>query len=146
VLYSTKHAGLKTTLCRKLLPKWIGPFTVTKVVNDVAYKLSFPPHLKWHNVIHISSLRKYVPGRNPPPPLPLVIDGELNYEVEQILAHAVCGKRKEKPLYKYLVKWEGYGQEHNSWEPESNLVGTCESLLSPYKAVHGLLSSSAKRG
>jgi hypothetical protein len=146
VLYSTKNAGLKTTLCRKLLPKWIGPFTVTKVVNDVAYKLSFPPHLKWHNVIHISSLRKYVPGRNPPPPLPLVIDGELNYEVEQILAHAVCGKRKGKPLYKCLVKWEGYGQEHNSWEPESNLVCTCESLLSPYKAVHGLLSSSAKRG
>ena len=48
------------------------------------------------------------------------------------------GSRKGKPTFKYLIKWEGYGAEHNSWEPESNLVGTCDSLLSPYKLSHGL--------
>jgi hypothetical protein len=138
VLFSTRNAGLKSTLCRKLLPKWIGPFSIVKVINPVAYKLSFPSHVKWHNVTHVSSLRKYVPGRNPPPPLPLIIDGEVNYEVEAILSHMKTGSRKGKPTFKYLIKWEGYGTEHNSWEPESNLVGTCDSLLLPYKLSHGL--------
>ena len=138
VLYSTKNAGLKTTLCRKLLPKWVGPFKVLKVVNEVAFKLDFPPHLKWHNVVHVSSLRKYVQGRRKPPPLPIVIDGEINYIVESILAHQRTGSRKGKPLYKYLIKWEGYDPTYNSWEPESNLVGTCDGPLSVYKSTHSL--------
>lgn len=138
VLYSTRNAGLKSTLSRKLLPKWVGPFKVTRVVNELAYELEFPPQVKWHNVIHVSSLRRYIPGRTPPPPLPHIIDGEVCYDVEVIMGHTKVGKRKGKPIYKYLIKWEGYGPEFNSWEPESNLVGTCDSLLSPYKAAHGL--------
>jgi hypothetical protein len=138
VLYSTKNAGLKSTLCRKLLPKWIGPFSVTKVINEVAYQLDFPANLKWHNVVHVSALRRYIPGRALPPPLPHVIDGEICYDVLAILGHRKTGTRKGKPVFKYLIQWEGYGPEHNSWEPESHLVGTCESLLRPYKLAHGL--------
>jgi hypothetical protein len=138
VLFSTKNAGLKSTLCRKLLPKWIGPFTITKVVNSVAYQLDFPSNLKWHNVVHVSALRRYIPGRATPPPLPHVIDGEICYDVLAILAHKKAGTRKGKPLYKYLIQWEGYGPEHNSREPESHLVGTCEALLKLYKHAHGL--------
>jgi hypothetical protein len=138
VLYSTKNAGLKTTLCRKLLPKWVGPFKILKVINAVAFKLDFPPHLKWHNVVHVSSLRRYIQGRRAPPPLPIIINGEINYMVESILAHQKSGSRKGKPLYKFLIKWEGYDPTHNSWEPESNLVGTCDDLLSVYKSSHNL--------
>jgi hypothetical protein len=40
--------------------------------------------------------------------------------VERVLQHEVRGSRS-LPVKFYLIKWLGYGLEHNSWEPESNL-------------------------
>jgi hypothetical protein len=51
-----------------------------------------------------------------PPPLPEIIEGETEYVVEQILSHRDVGRGK-RTKRQYLVKWEGYGDEHNSWEP-----------------------------
>ncbi|KAK5973807.1 Chromo' (CHRromatin Organization MOdifier) domain protein, partial [Trichostrongylus colubriformis] len=39
--------------------------------------------------------------------------------------------------YVYLVKWLGYDDEANTWEPEENLVD-CTEVLSIYKRKHGL--------
>jgi len=67
-----------------------------------------------HNVFHVSLLKPYHDdGTVQPPPPPELIDGELEYEVEQIISFDA--KRK-----KYLVKWLGYGHENNTWEPEKN--------------------------
>ena len=32
---------------------------------------------------------------------------------------------------RHLLKWLGYGQEHNSWEPEAN-VANCPELIGEY--------------
>ena len=66
-----------------------------------------------------------------PPPIPIVVDGEEWYHVETILDHrdidiTVKKKTKHSPakveqLRQYLVKWSGYGDEHNSWEPEEGV-------------------------
>lgn len=40
------------------------------------------------------------------------------FEVEKILGHKYVTKKK---LTMFLVKWEGYGDEHNTFEPASNL-------------------------
>jgi hypothetical protein len=140
VLFSTQNAGLKTTLCRKLLPKWIQPFPVERIINPVAYKLAFPPHVKWHPVVHVSTLRRYVPGRASPPPLPQILDGEIYYEMADILNHSKTGSRKGKPVYKFLIAWKDYGPESNTWEPESNLNKACKSYVQEYKLKHGLLT------
>jgi len=42
-------------------------------------------------------------------PLPIVIDGEVKWEVEEIL-----DSRWHQRRFQYLIKWEGYGHEHNS--------------------------------
>ena len=58
-----------------------------------------------------------IPGRWPkPPPLPEIIDDEEEYIVERIL-----NSRMFQRWLQYLIKWKGYGTEHNSWEYASNV-------------------------
>ncbi len=131
VLLSTQHARLSIAGCKKLLPKWIGPFPVVERINEVAYRLQLPPNLKWHGVFHVSLLKPYRAGGTvQPPPFPEVIEGEVEYVVEGILKHRVVGQGKQANK-QYLVKWEGYGPEHNSWEPEAHLL-RCEEALKEY--------------
>src|SRR6266446_4348617 len=47
----------------------------------------------------------------PPPPPPELIDGEEEYVVEEIQDSRMFRRRLQ-----YLVKWEGYGTEGNTWE------------------------------
>ena len=49
-------------------------------------------------------------------PLPIIIDGEAEWEVEEIL-----NSRWHRRRFQYLVKWKGYGHEHNSWESTSEV-------------------------
>ncbi len=128
VLQSTRHAKLPTVSSKKLLPKWIGPFKVLARIGEVAYKLELPPTLKWHGVFHVSLLRPYVDsGESIPPPLPEIIEGEVEYVVESILGHRDVGA-EQRAKRQYLVKWEGYGQEHNSWEPVANLTHCADAI------------------
>ncbi|KAA3469875.1 Retrotransposable element Tf2 [Gossypium australe] len=47
-------------LKRKLSPRFIGPYRVSKRVGPVAYQLELPPELhRIHNVFHVSMLRHY---------------------------------------------------------------------------------------
>ncbi len=45
---------------------------------------------------------------------PDLIDGEDEYEVEQIVAHQQFGRSKR---LQYLIKWKGYPESDNTWEP-----------------------------
>lgn len=49
------------------------------------------------------------------------------FEVEGIL-----GKRVVKNKVEYLVSWKGYSQEHNSYEPQSNL-GDCRQIIDKFE-------------
>jgi hypothetical protein len=127
---SAKYLNLKhSKKSRKLLPKWIGPF---KVVGPVAYKLKMNPGWRVHPVFHVSLLEPYrEDGRVQPPPPPIEMEGALGYEVESILEHRLRGIKNLKAYYK--VAWKGYGVEHNSWEPESNVVNAPEIVTDYWK-------------
>jgi len=46
---------------RKLTPRFIGPYQITRRIGLTAYEIALPPHLaNLHNVFHVSQLRKYV--------------------------------------------------------------------------------------
>jgi len=49
-------------------------------------------------------------------PPPIVIDREPELEVEEILNSHWHWRR-----FQYLIKWKGYGREHNSWESASKV-------------------------
>ena len=55
-------------------------------------------------------------------------DDETLYEVEKIL-----NKRKRSGEVQYLVKWLGYSQTDNSWEPQENL--DCEEKIWEFEKI-----------
>lgn len=58
-----------------------------------------------------------IPNRHSsPPPDPVIINDHEEYEVEQILNSRVFRRQ-----FQYLVKWKGYGAEHNSWEKAADV-------------------------
>lgn len=53
----------------------------------------------------------------------LLEDGSREYEVERIVGERRRGRRVE-----YLVKWKGFGEFENSWEPSYNLENASERV------------------
>jgi len=124
VLLSTRFIQLKGPGVNKLLPKYIGPFTVKTALSDVTYRLHLPDCMKCHNVFHLSLLRPFhKDDRFQPPPLPFEFDEAEGvwYELNCILKHRWV-KRGRGQVIQYLVSFKGYGEEHNQWCDASDVT------------------------
>jgi len=51
------------------------------------------------------------------------VEGEEEYIVEEILDSHLRHNKLE-----FLVKWEGYMNENNSWEPEDSCKNACNAI------------------
>ena len=107
---------------RKLLPRFLGPFTVLKRIGPVAYQLdlSDEPTLQGaHNVFHVSLLREYQtsPKFSRKRDYKVdIVDGEEHVAVEAFLDHRLRGRKK---VSEYLVQFAD--DSIPRWLPESNL-------------------------
>jgi len=106
----------------KLSHQRMGPFSIDSQVGNSVYQLHLPPSMgRLHPVFNVVKLSLAPPdpilGRQTsPPPLPEIVDGEEEWVVEEILDSQMVNRK-----LRYLVKWEGFGVEHNSWEPWDNV-------------------------
>jgi len=72
--------------------------------------------MKIYNVFHIDLLIPYneteAYGETYTQPPPEIIDGEEEYEIEEIIntCHTGCNKKMQ-----YLVRWKGYPLADNQW-------------------------------
>lgn len=122
VWLSTKNLTLASTGARKFMPRFVGPFKVIAIINEVAVKLELPPTMKIHDVFHVALLKPFkTDGRQALPPPPVIINGQEEFLVEQILQHRQR-KRGNKTITEYLVKWVNEGPEHNDWITEGDLT------------------------
>jgi hypothetical protein len=140
VWLDSRNIAVKHTGSRKLLPRKLGPFKVVKQINPVAFRLELPATMaKVHPVFHASLLFPYKDGgRKQPAPPPVVLeDGAEEFEVEAVLGHRYTGKKLQ-----YLIKFKGYGHEHNEWLPKSHL--SCDELVQEYLESPAYQRSTAK--
>jgi hypothetical protein len=102
--------------------KRFGPFKVIKKIGASAYKLQLPDN--WpgiHPVFNESYLHPYKSPRyskqqKPPPPPPVETEEGTRYVVEEIRDSRIHRRKLQ-----YLVHWEGYPREEDTWEPEATM-------------------------
>jgi hypothetical protein len=89
----------------------------------------------WHTVFHSALLLPYhktaAHGPNFSWPLPDLIEGEVEYKVKQIWNHQYFGC---SCTLQYLIKWKGYLECDNIWEPADNIH--TPDLLKAYNRKH----------
>ena len=101
----------------KLQRRFVGPFKVTEVIGQQAYKLSLPKDWKVHPVFHVSLLKDWRTANlqeDQPIPSDAPEVEEPYYEIEKILRWRKV-KRNKKIIKEYVVLWKNFPVEETSW-------------------------------
>ena len=121
VLLSTENLNLQLP-SKKLQPRWIGPLRIKQLRGPNTVLIEVPPRLtRLEPLQNVYFLKPYKtrptslgPQKAELPPE--VIEGEEEFEVEDILSHRLHGNTVQ-----YLVRFKSYGPEEDLWLPAKNL-------------------------
>ncbi|GJP71568.1 hypothetical protein CLOP_g2389 [Closterium sp. NIES-67] len=101
----------------KLRNRFCGPFLVEAQVTPITFCLRLPATWKIYNAFHVQLLKPYRDPNTvftrcqPPPPLPVLVHDEPEYEVESVLAH----RHRQNGTVELLIRWKGYDPFEDSW-------------------------------
>ena len=127
-----KRSSLSLGKYKKLRARYCGPYQITQKINDQAYRLDLPNHLKVHNVFHVSLLKQYIPDPNHILDDETIItadDGTFAIEPQEILQTRIQTLRNRE-IKEHLVKWSAYPIDDATWEREDQLVQDYPSFMS----------------
>jgi hypothetical protein len=135
VLLSTNNLS-SLNLAAKLLPRFIGPYRISRKVSRVVYELDLPDTMKIHRTFHVSKLRKYefndnsmFPGRSiDVRPEPVIEDGEEKYEIDRIIRKRERRYGRSAARVEYLVVWKGYPIHEATWLPIDKLQQATDAI------------------
>ena len=131
VLMSSENLKLKLP-CRKLSPRFVGPFTITELKGTNAVRLELTGRFSLvRDIVNIEYLRPYRlrPEKIGPPPSRLdlkPIDVEPGfewYDIEEIIGHQGRPGHKQK----FLVRWKDCDASMDSWVEKPGI--TSEALM-----------------
>ncbi|XP_058752703.1 uncharacterized protein LOC131625886 [Vicia villosa] len=117
---------------RKLTPRFIGRYQITKRIGEVAYRIALPPMLEnFHDVFNVSQLRKYIAD---PSHVIQVDDVQVkdNLTVETLPVRIEDRKLKQlrgKKISLVRVAWGGAASGNVTWELESKMKDSYPELF-----------------
>ena len=118
--FDVRHTGAAESM--KIAPTWMGPYRILEIASESkdAYILNIDEKTRLCRKFHTSALKPYhqAQRRNNVAKTVLLKDGvSEGYLVERIIGH-----RRKRGQDEYHVRWLGYSQEHDTWEPKDNLL------------------------
>ena len=122
----------------KLKQRWIGPFEITQRINPNVFRLRMSDKYPGLPVFNIQHLKKY--EESPPEWGERTVMPEsrrLRKESEEFEVEAIVGHRRKGKTLQYLVRWEGYGPQFDTWEPHKGLRNA-PIVLNEYRRLHNL--------
>jgi hypothetical protein len=118
----------------KLMPFKKGPL---RVVNAVGSRYTLLDLItNQHEDAHIRQLSPFKYDAATMDPKRIAARDNQEYVIHEILAHR--GNKKYKTSLEFKVRWEGYGPEHDTWEPWRNV--RLVDKLHAYLYKHGMNS------
>jgi len=118
---------------KKLSEKYLGPYKIIAQLSPQSFTLRLLDTMRAiYPMFHISMLKPATPNTFQqcfePPPAPVIIDGEPEYEISKIVDSKIDRRRACKLLYKVI--WLGYEDTDNDseWLPAAELEHTCHKL------------------
>jgi hypothetical protein len=120
----------------KFFPRFDGPYEVIEVHAETSnYTLEMPNSPNVFPMFHASELKRFVsnddalfPDRIRPEPGPIVTEDGL----EEYFIEAIIDSRRRGKGWQFLVRWTGYGPEHDRWLAARSL-DECEALDEWYR-------------
>jgi hypothetical protein len=123
-----------TAPSKKLAAKQLGPYRILSKVGELDYELDLPVAMKIHPIFHVQLLHPHtesnIEGRIQLPPPPIIIEGEEEFEVEKVL-----DSRLFRRSFQYLVKWKGFSDSENTWQPAKDLEHA-QDLIEEFHTAH----------
>jgi hypothetical protein len=114
----------------KLGPRQLSPFKVVERIGNLDFKLDLPHYLKHHPVFHVNCLAPYWDNGldKPLPPDPITVEGKEEYKVNKIMDSRIFCQQLQ-----YRVKWKGYEEGSDFWEPAANLTHAKRKIANFHK-------------
>jgi hypothetical protein len=134
---SYKRKGKKRVA--KFMPRHDGPYTIVDAFPERSeYTLKLPNNPNTFPGFHANLLKRFIPNdpllfpdREPARPLPVITeDGTEEWFIDKI----VDARRRGRGV-QYLVRYDGYGREHDEWRPGSEMEET--DALDVWEAENG---------
>ncbi|KAK2991631.1 hypothetical protein RJ640_025114 [Escallonia rubra] len=118
----------------RLLQKYEGPLIIVKKIGKMAYKVD-PPNLwsrQLHPVFHVSMLKPFYEDTADPSRGQIRRPGLKPKAAGKRVAEAILNDRvitaSRKRHQEYLVKWQGYMDEENTWERAADLSAYTDKI------------------